>query len=859
MTLTRISMKSAEKNLRKVVAILLLPLWVSYLNPASAAPYHGTLMLFEQPDHTKVHVRIWGDEFYQRVESLDGYPLIRNNEGWICYAVRNADYSEWQSTRVIYAGLSFEQAKVQFNLKSKHHKFPSLEKSIDLSKESIRKKREKVQRLPRFKTRMSREQIRPQSMARVKSKTEVKGIVILIDFSDSPASVAPDEVERFFNQNGYNNFTNNGSIRDYFLDISAGAFDYSNDVIGYYRAKNPKSYYDVPGLFGKSEELIEEALQWADKIYDFSQLSREENTVRAINFIYAGSSSLGWTQGLWPHMGGHFFFADGVELHPYNLTSLDGETYLAVVCHENGHMLFQWPDLYDYDGDSGGVGNFCLMANMGDSFNPVPPNAYFRSVEGWENVISLNDTTGTFSAISNSAQTTYYYRNVSKPHELFVIESRVRKGRSASLPDDGLMIWHIDQLGSNSNQQMTDSLHYAVSIEQADGKFELEKGFSAGAREDLFNSQNKGGFHDNSLPDARWWSGAPSHLFIHSISNVADTMTFKAGIVSSSIAAPVDLVAELMQEKISLSWTDHATNEKKFVIERRTDRGEFFEIANVSQNTTHYVDNGFDLVPLTDYTYRVYAAGDSLVSPLSNEATASTGLFAQKPFRGTPFTLPGKIEAEDFDSGGQRTSYFDLSNGNQSGLYRDEAVEISSITGDTEGYYIEMDKNEWTEYTTDVTEAGFYSFKFRIQALFKSSFTLNINERPENESIQIEKNNTEWQTVGFKEKIFLNKGTFTLRFAMRYGRVRVNAFTGFIDLPVRVFPNPVTDILYISHDDTSSLGIVTVQNIFGQILNIYKQGTSTLDLSTVTAGIYVVRLFDNKNKSYATFKVSKTD
>jgi M6 family metalloprotease-like protein len=859
MTLTRISMKSAKKNLRKSVALLLILLWVSCLNRASAAPYHGALMLFEQPDHTKVHVRIWGDEFYQRVESLDGYPLIRNKEGWICYALRSADHSEWQSTRVIYNELSIEQAKVQFNNKKIHHKFPSLEKSIDLSKESIRKKREEVQRLPRFKTRMTREQISPAAMARVKAKREVKGIVILIDFSDSQALTTPADVERFFNEPGYRDFTNNGSVRDYFLDISAGKFDYTNDVIGYYRANNPKSYYDVPGLFGKVDELIEEALQWADENYDFSQLTREENTVQAINFIYAGSPSFGWTQGLWPHMGGHSFFADGVELRPYNLTSLETVTYLAVVCHENGHMLFHWPDLYDYDGDSGGVGNFCLMANMGDSFNPVPPNAYFRSIEGWENVISLNDTTGTFSTISNSAQTTYHYTNPSKPYELFVIESRVQKGRSASVPDEGLMIWHIDQFGSNSNQQMRDTLHYAVSIEQADGKFDLEKGTSAGSHEDLFDSQNKAGFHDKSLPDARWWSGAPSHLFIHSISSVADTMTFKAGIVTSSIAAPVNLVAEAMQEKISLSWTDLATNENKFVIERSTDGGEFFEIANVSENTTDYVDNGFDLVPLTDYTYRLYAAGDSSVSPLSNKATVSTGLFAQNPFRGTPFTLPGKIEAEDFDSGGQGTSYFDLSNGNQAGLYRDEAVEISSTTGATEGYYIEMDKNEWTEYTTDVTEAGFYSFKFRIQALYESSFTLKINERPENESIQIQKNNTAWQTVSFKEKIFLNQGTFTLRFVARYGRVRVNSFTGFIDLPVGIFPNPVTDILHIRHDDTSSLGIVTLQNMLGQVINIYKQGASTVDLSSVTAGIYVVRLFDNKNKSYATFKVSKID
>ena len=46
--------------------------------PILAAPIIGGRFEIRQPDGTMVPVRIWGDEFYQVVESLDGYTLIRD-------------------------------------------------------------------------------------------------------------------------------------------------------------------------------------------------------------------------------------------------------------------------------------------------------------------------------------------------------------------------------------------------------------------------------------------------------------------------------------------------------------------------------------------------------------------------------------------------------------------------------------------------------------------------------------------------------------------------------------------------------------------------------------------------------------
>jgi hypothetical protein len=55
----------------------------------TAAPHVDESFEFLQPDGSKVSVVVNGDEFYQRVESVDGYTLVRNSEnGSLCQCFR---------------------------------------------------------------------------------------------------------------------------------------------------------------------------------------------------------------------------------------------------------------------------------------------------------------------------------------------------------------------------------------------------------------------------------------------------------------------------------------------------------------------------------------------------------------------------------------------------------------------------------------------------------------------------------------------------------------------------------------------------------------------------------------------------
>ena len=66
---------------------------------------------------------------------------------------------------------------------------------------------------------------------------------------------------------------------------------------------------------------------------------------------------------------------------------------IGVCAHELGHLLFGFPDLYDTDGASEGIGNWCLMA--GGSWNgggdiPAHPSAWCKANQGWVTVNNVD-------------------------------------------------------------------------------------------------------------------------------------------------------------------------------------------------------------------------------------------------------------------------------------------------------------------------------------------------------------------------------------------------------------------------------------------------------------------------------------
>lgn len=91
-------------------------------------------------------------------------------------------------------------------------------------------------------------------------------------------------------------------------------------------------------------------------------------------------------------------------------------------------------------------------------------------------------------------------------------------------------------------------------------------------------------------------------------------------------AAPSNLTASAISaDSIQLTWTDNASDETGFIIQRSLASGSgFSQIATLGANSTSYTDTG--LLAGTAYFYRVSAANAVGSSIYSNEATAETTL-----------------------------------------------------------------------------------------------------------------------------------------------------------------------------------------------------------------------------------------
>ena len=90
-----------------------------------------------------------------------------------------------------------------------------------------------------------------------------------------------------------------------------------------------------------------------------------------------------------------------------------------------------------------------------------------------------------------------------------------------------------------------------------------------------------------------------------------------------SIQAPGALGASVVSaNRVDLAWTDNASNESGFTIERKVVGGGFVKIGTAAANATSYSDT--TAAKLTDYFYRVRAFNTEGESPFTNEAAATT-------------------------------------------------------------------------------------------------------------------------------------------------------------------------------------------------------------------------------------------
>lgn len=495
-----------------------------------STPFFEKEFTFTNPDGSTIQVRGWGDQHYAVFETLDGFTVVKDPAtGFYKYARLSDDKSELLPTDARVGVVDPQSVGLQPHIRIRRES--AKEKALSSPMQQVRRRwqvrREQKKNLLRAIMPTMGPEALPLATVTVGNYV---GLCILIRFPDVAETIAQLEVNNFCNVPGYNGFGNNGSVRDCFYDNSRGKLTYTNVVTQYYTAAQNRSYYTDPTIsYGtRARELIVEALDsFKSQGFNFSQLSSDSGGfVYALNVFYVGPTVNNWAEGLWPHsssLASPYDIGGGKKLNDYQITNMGSELTLRTYSHENGHMICDFPDLYDYGYESYGVGNYCLMCYGGNDKNPVQICAYLRNEVGWATkaVPITEGITATLSAANNE-----FYVYAKNSTEYFIVENRQKVGRDTFLPDAGLAIWHVDKQGSNSNEQMTASQHYECSLVQADNRFDLERKSNAGDSEDLFGSPNNTQFSDSTSPNSKWWDGSNSGLNITQISAPGATMTF---------------------------------------------------------------------------------------------------------------------------------------------------------------------------------------------------------------------------------------------------------------------------------------------------------------------------------------------
>ena len=137
------------------------------------------------------------------------------------------------------------------------------------------------------------------------------------------------------------------------------------------------------------------------------------------------------------------------------------------------------------------------------------------------------------------------------------------------------------------------------------------------------------------------------------------------------------------------------------------------------------------------------------------------------PHFGTPLAIPGLIQAEDYDNGGQSISYSDGSPQNEGGTYRpSEGVDVGAIPSG--GFHVGwVSSSEWAEYTVNVATSGNYTVAARVATQTANGSSLKILFDGQKVGTLAVPNTGEWQTyatVSTQVSLTAGKHVIQLRF-----------------------------------------------------------------------------------------------
>ncbi|KAK3217228.1 hypothetical protein GRF29_1g2317844 [Pseudopithomyces chartarum] len=341
-----------------------------------------------------------------------------------------------------------------------------------------------------------------------------------------------------------------GSVTEYYKEVSNGKVAFTGEVFGPYTMSQTMSYYannefgwhepgpNVRDMAGEALNAVRAEAGTADwKVYD----NDGNGYIDAFICIHAGQAAdeTGQASDIWSMK---WVLRDEEEINGtkvYGFLTVSEDAKCGVCAHEIGHLVFGWPDLYDTDNSSAGIGNWCLMSAGswgGGGLRPVHPSAWCKASQDWiDTSVETENREVTLSDVKSSFTALRLWKNGEISPEYFLVENRQLNGFDASLPGSGLIVWHVD----DSVDSNTDENHPLLRIMQADGLQELERKIDFGDAGDPFpGTTNKSTFNAISRPNSKSYNGQDTSVSITNIPASAQEMTFNIAVAPVANVGP---------------------------------------------------------------------------------------------------------------------------------------------------------------------------------------------------------------------------------------------------------------------------------------------------------------------------------
>ncbi len=430
-----------------------------------AAKAYPGIVTVTQSDGTELNVRIYGDEHHSWYTTTDGALLVQIGKNF--YVAQVEDNGMLKATPQLA-----HNAELRNKLENKAINTQNKQLFFNTAKtNAIRRSIGISNNYPYF----------PHT-------DTPKALVILVEFQDcafltkdpvsvfnhllnaSPEDETPQVLLEDYNNN--TNFTNTGSVKQYFSDMSEGEFQPQFDVKGVVKVSKNYAYYGQDQSENnrdiKYKEMIKEACELAKSQLGVNFSEYDANNDGNVDLVYVIHAGYGQNTGgeentLWAKTSFNYITTiDGKEISAHGINSeLNSNkgnyiTGIGVICHEFSHTM-GIPDLYPYNSkayvnnqepeswdlmDAGEYGN--------NGYTPVPYCAWELDIMGWNAGIETLDkepkqiTMEPYFSGNRKA-----YKIEADNGEYLLLQNLQRTGWGKGYMSHGLLIYRIDYQRSN--------------------------------------------------------------------------------------------------------------------------------------------------------------------------------------------------------------------------------------------------------------------------------------------------------------------------------------------------------------------------------------------------------------------------